>query len=88
MVRYLDKSIELFLEKLKEVGMYENTVFVLVGDHYGISEKYEEGLSELLDEEINIANHMEQQQVPLIIHVPGQRGETIGTQGGEIDIRP
>ncbi|WP_164668692.1 LTA synthase family protein [Virgibacillus doumboii] len=87
-VRYLDKSIELFFEKLKEEGMYEDTIFVLVGDHYGISEKYDEGLSELLDEENNIANHMKHQQVPLIIHVPGQEGEVISTQGGQIDIRP
>ena len=54
-VRYLDKSIELFFEKLKEKGMYEDTVFVLVGDHYGISEKYEKGLSELLEEELTIS---------------------------------
>lgn len=87
-VRYLDKSIETFFEKLKEKGMYEDTVFVLVGDHYGISPKYEEGLSELLDEEINVVNRMKYQQVPLIIHVPGQEGKTIQTRGGQIDIRP
>ncbi|WP_259343657.1 LTA synthase family protein [Oceanobacillus picturae] len=87
-VRYLDKSIETFFEKLKEKGMYEDTVFILVGDHYGISKKYEQGLSELLEEEANIVNHMNYQQVPLIIHVPGQEGQTIETQGGQIDIRP
>ncbi len=87
-VRYLDKSIETFFEKLKEEGMYENTMFVLVGDHYGISEKYEEGLRELLNEEDSIVNQVKHQQIPLIIHVPGHDGETIMTQGGEIDIRP
>ncbi|MEH7386367.1 LTA synthase family protein [Bacillus sp. JJ1521] len=87
-VRYLDKSIEAFFEKLKEEGMYEDTVFVLVGDHYGISEKYHEGLNELLDEEDTLINQVKHQQIPLIIHVPGQEGETITTQGGEIDIRP
>ena len=87
-VRYLDKSIELFFEKLKEKGMYEDTVFVLVGDHYGISEKYEKGLSVLLEEELSTANEIKNKQIPLIIHVPGQKGETITTQGGEIDIRP
>ena len=87
-VRYLDKSIETFFEKLKEEGMYEDTVFVLIGDHYGISEKYENGLSELLGEEVNIANQVKHKQIPVIIHVPGQKGETITTQGGEIDISP
>lgn len=87
-VRYLDKSIETFFEKLKEEGMYEDTVFVLIGDHYGISEKYEDGLNELLDEEDTLVNQVKYQQIPLIIHVPGQEGEIITTQGGEIDIRP
>ncbi|MCC3359246.1 LTA synthase family protein [Bacillus sp. REN16] len=87
-VRYLDKAIETFFEKLKDEGMYEDTVFVLVGDHYGISEKYYDGLNELLDEEDTLTNQVEHQQIPLIIHVPGQEGEIITTQGGEIDIRP
>jgi lipoteichoic acid synthase len=87
-VRYLDESIEKFFKTLKEKGMYEDTVFILHGDHYGISEKYDDGLNELLGDEENVANYMKHQQVPLIIHVPGQEGETITTQGGEIDIRP
>nr|WP_309098688.1 LTA synthase family protein [Fredinandcohnia onubensis] len=87
-VRYLDKSIELFFEELKAEGLYEDTVFVLVGDHYGISEKYEQGLNELLGQEDSIVNQVKNKQIPLIIHVPGQEGETITTQGGEIDIRP
>ncbi|MBM7583522.1 lipoteichoic acid synthase [Bacillus pakistanensis] len=87
-VRYLDESIKKFFQTLKDKGMYEDTVFVLHGDHYGISEKYEDGLNELIGEEENMANYMKHQQVPLIIHVPGQEGETITTQGGEIDIRP
>ncbi|MHC0037778.1 LTA synthase family protein [Pseudoneobacillus sp. C159] len=87
-VRYMDQALETFFAKLKQEGMYENTVFVLAGDHYGISEKYEKGLSELLGEKNDLVNHMNQQRIPLIIHVPGQEGETITTQGGEIDIRP
>ncbi|WP_449537684.1 LTA synthase family protein [Ferdinandcohnia sp. Marseille-Q9671] len=87
-VRYLDKAIETFFADLKEKGMYEDTVFVLAGDHYGISEEYEDSLHELLGEEVHIGNQIKHKQVPVIIHVPGQDGETITTQGGEIDIRP
>ena len=87
-VRYLDKSLETFFEKLKEEGMYEDTVFVLAGDHYGISEKYEAGLNELLGQEATITNQTQHKQIPLIIHIPGQQGETIPTPGGAIDIRP
>jgi lipoteichoic acid synthase len=87
-VRYLDQALATFFDELKQEGMYENSVFVLAGDHYGISEKYENGLSELLEEDANIANQIKHRQVPVIIHVPGQKGEIIRTQGGEIDIRP
>ncbi|MFD1032486.1 LTA synthase family protein [Metaplanococcus flavidus] len=87
-VRYLDESLETFFEQLKAEDMYEDTIFVLAGDHYGISEKYDEGLNELLGEEANTASQMAHKQIPLIIHIPGQEGETISTHGGQIDIRP
>ncbi|WP_081986968.1 LTA synthase family protein [Planococcus sp. CAU13] len=87
-VRYLDESLERFFDTLKEEGMYEDTIFVLAGDHYGISEKYEDGLNELLNKEATPASGMKQRQLPLIIHIPGQEGETISTPGGAIDIRP
>ncbi|WP_203333714.1 LTA synthase family protein [Planococcus beigongshangi] len=87
-VRYLDESLERFFGTLKEEGMYEDTIFILAGDHYGISEKYEEGLNELLGKEATPASGMKHKQVPLIIHIPGQEGEIIPTPGGAIDIRP
>ncbi|WP_341357899.1 LTA synthase family protein [Rossellomorea sp. y25] len=87
-VRYEDEAIKTLFNKLKANGMYENTVFVLYGDHYGISEKYENGVFELLGQEDTPVNHVKLQQVPLIIHVPGEKGKTIETIGGEIDIRP
>ncbi|MGM0851329.1 MAG: LTA synthase family protein [Bacillota bacterium] len=87
-VRYEDEAIKSLFERLKKNGMYKNTIFVLYGDHYGISEKYENGVFELLGQEDTPVNHVKLQQVPLIIHVPGENGKTIETIGGEIDIRP
>lgn len=87
-VRYEDEAIKSLFDRLKKNGMYENTIFVLYGDHYGISEKYENGVFELLGQEDTPVNHVKLQQVPLIIHVPGEDGKTIKTIGGEIDIRP
>ncbi|MGE6752927.1 LTA synthase family protein [Rossellomorea sp. NPDC071047] len=87
-VRYEDEAIKSLFNRLKKNGMYENTIFVLYGDHYGISEKYENGVFELLGQEDTPVNHVKLQQVPLIIHVPGEKGKTIETIGGEIDIRP
>ncbi|MEG9296839.1 LTA synthase family protein [Mangrovibacillus sp. Mu-81] len=87
-VRYEDDAIKRFFEKLKDQGIYDDSIFVLYGDHYGISEKYEPGVFELLGMEDTPLNHLQLQQVPLIIHVPGVKGKTISSIGGEIDIRP
>ncbi|WP_226673959.1 LTA synthase family protein [Rossellomorea aquimaris] len=86
-VRYEDEAIKALFENLKANGLYDDTVVVLYGDHYGISEKYEQGVFELLGQKDTPVNHAKLQQVPLIIHVPGKEGKTIETNGGEIDIR-
>jgi lipoteichoic acid synthase len=87
-VRYEDEAIKTFFQDLKKRGLYENTMFVLYGDHYGISDKYEHGVLELLGQEDTAVNRMKLQSVPLIIHVPGlEGGKTFSNVGGEIDIR-
>ncbi|MDG5472689.1 LTA synthase family protein [Jeotgalibacillus sp. ET6] len=87
-IRYQDEAIKLLFEQLKEKGLYENTIFVLYGDHYGISEKYDQGVMDLLNMETSSLNRMKLKKIPLIIHVPGQEGKTFSNNGGEIDIRP
>nr|WP_240684116.1 LTA synthase family protein [Bacillus infantis] len=86
-VRYQDEAIKTFFQEMKDSGEYDNTVFVLYGDHYGISDKYEHGVLELLRQEDTLVNRMKLQKIPLIIHIPGQEGKSISTIGGEIDIR-
>ncbi|ASK60772.1 phosphoglycerol transferase [Virgibacillus phasianinus] len=86
-VRYEDQAIKRFFQLMKEQNMYKDTIFVIYGDHYGISKKYEAGVHELLGQEETPLNHLELQQVPLIIHIPGQDGRTINKIGGEVDIR-
>lgn len=87
-VRYQDEAIKRLFQTLKDNGMYEDTIFVLYGDHYGISKKYEAALSQMLGDEYSPINHIHYRQVPVIIHIPGEGGETISVPGGEIDIRP
>ncbi|WP_404451772.1 LTA synthase family protein [Virgibacillus necropolis] len=86
-VRYEDAALKRFFQLLKKQDMYKDTLFVIYGDHYGISKKYEAGVHELLNQKATPLNHLELQQVPLIIHIPGQEGRIIETIGGEIDIR-
>ena len=87
-VRYQDEAIKRLFQTLKDNGMYEDTIFVLYGDHYGISKKYEAALSQMLGDKYSPINHIRYRQVPVIIHIPGEGGKTISVPGGEIDIRP
>ncbi|WP_449538380.1 LTA synthase family protein [Ferdinandcohnia sp. Marseille-Q9671] len=91
-VRYMDESIKLFIERLKEEGMYENTIFVLYGDHYGISENHNKAMAQFLGkEEITPVDSIQLQKVPLIIHIPGvtdKDPQVISTVSGQIDLKP
>ncbi len=87
-VRYTDEALKLFFEQLKAENLYENSIFVLYGDHYGISEYHNDALGEFLDKEITLYDSIQLQRVPLIIHIPGQSGKIIDAVGGQIDIKP
>lgn len=87
-VRYEDEAVKELFHRLKKSGLYDNSIIVLYGDHYGISEAYEPGLEQVFGKQFTEVERERLQQVPLIIHVPGQKGKTIHTVGGEIDIRP
>lgn len=90
-VRYQDEALKRFIEKLKEDWLYDNSVIVLYGDHYGISENHNEAMGEFLGKEITPFEEVQLQKVPLVIHIPGitdKKPQTIETVGGQIDIRP
>jgi lipoteichoic acid synthase len=85
---YMDQQLEMFFNDLKESGLYENSVIVLYGDHYGISENHNEAMSEVMGKEINDFESAQLQRVPLFIHVPGMDGEVNHTYSGQVDVRP
>lgn len=88
-VRYMDYAVEQFFEDIKEAGLYEDSIFILYGDHYGISDNHNRAMAMYLDkEEITPFDSVQLQRVPLIIHIPGHEGETFDTVGGQIDIKP
>ncbi|MGM0239920.1 LTA synthase family protein [Enterococcus sp. AZ103] len=89
---YLDKAVEEFFTYLKETGLYDNSIIVMYGDHYGISESRNPDLAELVgktsDTWTNYDN-AQMQRVPYMIHVPGQTNGGINhTYGGEVDALP
>ena len=82
-LHYLDSFVKNLMDQYKELGLYDNTIFVLFGDHgEGFGEHgrylhgdtpYEEGL-----------------RIPLIIHAPGsfENGERAEGLSSQIDILP
>lgn len=86
--RYADEALRQFIEDLKAAGMYENSVIVFYGDHYGISENHKQAMGQFLGKEITPLESVQLQRVPLIIHVPGQKGKTISKVSGQVDVRP
>ncbi|MCD2159211.1 LTA synthase family protein [Fructobacillus sp. M1-13] len=89
---YLDQSIQEFFNYLKQSGLYDNTMVVLYGDHYGINNSENRQLAPLLGKDPNQWTELDSenmQRTPLIIHVPGLKNGGINhTYGGEIDVAP
>lgn len=89
---YLDQSIQEFFNYLKKSGLYDNTMVVLYGDHYGINNTENQELAPLLGKDPSQWTDLDTenlQRTPLIIHMPGLKGGGIkNTYGGEIDVAP
>ncbi|WP_028401458.1 LTA synthase family protein [Ectobacillus panaciterrae] len=88
--RYMDEALKHFIERLKAQGLYDNSIIVFYGDHYGISENHNRAMAQFLGkQEITPYDHMNLQRTPLFIHVPGQtKGQTISAPAGEMDVKP
>ena len=89
---YLDSSIKAFFDYLKESGLYKNSIIVLYGDHYGISNSRNPALAPLLGKNSETWSSYDNamlQRVPYMVIVPGMdKGGIIDTYGGEIDMLP
>jgi uncharacterized sulfatase len=88
-VRYMDEALKRFYEQVKAAGLYNNSMFVLYGDHNGISQKHNKAMAAFLGKKkITPFDHIQLQKVPLFIHIPGIPGQTIHTLGGQVDLKP
>lgn len=87
--RYFDEALEQFFIDLKESGLYEDSVIMMYGDHYGVSKNHNRAMSEILDQEITPFTSAHLQRVPLMIRIPGVEGKgTVSNYAGQVDVMP
>ncbi|MHC8521104.1 LTA synthase family protein [Rossellomorea sp. H39__3] len=85
---YMDEALKQFFDQLKESGLYDNTIVVMYGDHYGISENHNQAMKEIIGKDIDDYEYAQLQRVPLFIHAPGVKGGAKDTYGGAVDVMP
>lgn len=85
-VAYFDKALEEFVSSLKQEGIWDESVFVLYGDHYGPIPANREEIKETMDIDFD---EQEMFRVPLLIHEPRQtEGYYSETVVSQMDIAP
>lgn len=86
---YLDQAFGEFISYLKKAGLYDNSMIVMYGDHYGISNNHKKAIAQLLGKDkVTDYDLVNFQKVPFMIHMNGLQGGINHTYGGEIDVMP
>lgn len=86
--RYADEALEQFFSYLKESGLYDNSIIIMYGDHYGISNNHNKAMKEVIGKEITPFESAGLQRTPLFIRVPGMEGRVNHEYAGQIDLLP
>lgn len=86
--RYLDEAVQQFFDYLKKSGLYDRSIIILYGDHYGISGNHNQAMSQVLGKEITPFDEAQLQRVPFIVRVPGVKGGVMHQYGGQMDVLP
>ncbi|ALC91804.1 glycerol phosphate lipoteichoic acid synthase [Bacillus sp. FJAT-18017] len=86
--RYADEALKEFFDYLKESGLYDNSIIIMYGDHYGISKNHNKAMEQVLGKEITAFENTGLQRLPLFIRVPGIEGGINHEYGGQIDLMP
>ncbi|MCU5745805.1 polyglycerol-phosphate lipoteichoic acid synthase LtaS [Staphylococcus sp. SQ8-PEA] len=85
---YLDQSLEQFINDLKKKGVYKNSVIMIYGDHYGISENHNNAMEKLLGEKITPAKFTDLNRTGFWLKIPGKKGTVDHTYAGQQDVMP
>ena len=86
---YEDRVIGEFMEELKAAGLYDNSIILIYGDHYALTNTdtaIQHSVGGLLGRDYTIFDVF---NVPFLIHIPGSgRTETFSLASGHIDAEP
>lgn len=87
-LNYTDYAIGEFIKGLKAAGMWDDTVLVMYGDHFGLQPKDNDPawVSEQLG--ITYQERISRFNIPLFVRVPGVQGGIKEQVGGQVDIMP
>lgn len=90
---YLDQSLREFFDYLNKSGLANNSLIMIYGDHYGISDSENTNLASVLGKDADDwtdFDNAQLQRVPLMFVIPGSGGHggIYNTYGGEIDVLP
>lgn len=86
--RYADEALEQFFNSLKQNGLYDNSIIIMYGDHYGISKNHNIAMKEVIGKEITPYENSGLQRTPLFIRIPGVKGGVMHQYAGQIDLLP
>ncbi|UOR10911.1 LTA synthase family protein [Halobacillus amylolyticus] len=87
-IRYQDEVLKQFVENFKKSELYDDTILMIYGDHFGISENHQKAMGEYLGKDINEFEQFQLQRVPLLFYGKGIEPQVNHTVGGQVDLRP
>jgi membrane-anchored protein YejM (alkaline phosphatase superfamily) len=82
-VHYVDGLIGNLLQRMRALGMLENTIVIVTGDH---GEEFNDSRDNTWMHGGNFTQY--QSRVPLIVYAPGKAGRRVSTVTSEVDIAP
>ena len=85
---YLDQALEEYITDLKKKGLYDDSVIMIYGDHYGISENHNNAMEKLLGEKITPAKFTDLNRTGFWLKVPGKSGGVNKEYAGQMDVMP
>lgn len=85
---YLDQALEEYITDLKKKGLYDKSVIMIYGDHYGISENHNNAMEKLLGEKITPAKFTDLNRTGFWLKIPGKPGGVNKEYAGQMDVMP